>query len=254
MPVLPRIAPDREDDVREHEPDDGEAVAAVPDREPVEAHRALEERQAREQQHLDQCQVSGEERRQAPEPDQRGVEAVPVVAEAVGAARRPRTRRSPRRCRLATDCDATAIGRDAGSAPAVAGTTSARVGVSGGGGHVAPPLSRRGGGRGCAAACRRGRAAASCPCGAPPPSARCRSRLVLEAEGADACPGVRGRGGAGDGAADGSRRRGPAFEPRRLRTRQDGGGERDRQEERGTWPWFMRDLLEVDGAWLRRAP
>ena len=87
--VLAGVTPDREDDVREHEPDHRVPVAAVPDREPVEADRALEERQPGEQQHLDQCHVAGEERRQPPEADQRSAEAVPVVAETVGAARGP---------------------------------------------------------------------------------------------------------------------------------------------------------------------
>ena len=100
--VLPRVAPDREDDVREHETDHRVAVPAVPDGEPVEPDEPLEERQPCEQEHLDQRQVAGEQRRQPPEADQRGVEAVPVVAEAVGCRPRPRSRASRRRCRPRT--------------------------------------------------------------------------------------------------------------------------------------------------------
>ena len=85
--VLLRVPPDREDDVREREIDDGVAVPAVPDREPVEADVALEERQPREQQHLDQREVAGEERRQAARAEQEVVEArEPVVGDAVAVA------------------------------------------------------------------------------------------------------------------------------------------------------------------------
>ena len=82
--VLLRVPPDREDDVREREIDDGVAVPAVPDREPVEADVALEERQAREEEHLDQGEVAGEERRQAAGAEQEVVEArEPVIGDAV---------------------------------------------------------------------------------------------------------------------------------------------------------------------------
>ncbi len=87
--VLPGVAPDREDDVRQDQADHRVAVPAVPDRQPVEADETLEERQPREQEHLDQRQVAGKERRQPPQADQGGVEVVPVVAEAVGAAAAP---------------------------------------------------------------------------------------------------------------------------------------------------------------------
>ena len=53
-PVLLGVAPDGADDVREGEVDDRVAGPAVPDRQPVEADRALEERDPREQEHDDQ--------------------------------------------------------------------------------------------------------------------------------------------------------------------------------------------------------
>ena len=54
QPVERRIAPDREDDVRQHEIETRMPVPAMPDGEPVEAHRPLDPRDPREQQHLQQ--------------------------------------------------------------------------------------------------------------------------------------------------------------------------------------------------------
>ena len=51
----------------EHEVEDGMAVPAVPDRQLVEADHALEKRQPGEQEHLDERQVAGQERRQPAE-------------------------------------------------------------------------------------------------------------------------------------------------------------------------------------------
>ena len=45
----------------EHEVEHRVAVPAVPDGEPVEPDETLEERQPREQEHLDQRQVAGEQ-------------------------------------------------------------------------------------------------------------------------------------------------------------------------------------------------
>ena len=61
----------------------------MPDGQPVEADRTLEERQSREQEHLDEGEVAREERGEPPSANQGGVEAVPVVAEVVSAAGTP---------------------------------------------------------------------------------------------------------------------------------------------------------------------
>ena len=59
--VHQRVAPDGEDDVREHEVKRRVAVPAVPDAEPVEADEPLQPGQPREQEHLDQRRVGGEQ-------------------------------------------------------------------------------------------------------------------------------------------------------------------------------------------------
>ena len=56
---------------------------------PVEPDQPLEERQPREQEHLDQRQVAGKQRRDPPKAEQCGVKAVPVVTDSVTAARPP---------------------------------------------------------------------------------------------------------------------------------------------------------------------
>jgi hypothetical protein len=59
--VEERVAPDAEDDVREHEVDARVAVPPVPDAQPVEADQPLEHRHAREQRHLQEREVGAQE-------------------------------------------------------------------------------------------------------------------------------------------------------------------------------------------------
>ena len=65
QPVEDRIAPHREEHVREHEIEAGVPVPAVPDREPVEADRPLHPGDAREQHDLEQGGVRAEQPREA---------------------------------------------------------------------------------------------------------------------------------------------------------------------------------------------
>jgi hypothetical protein len=60
-PVEQRVAPDAEDDVREHEVETGVAVPAMPDGQPVEADEPLEHGGPREEDHLEEREVGAEQ-------------------------------------------------------------------------------------------------------------------------------------------------------------------------------------------------
>ena len=59
--VEQRVAPDAEDDVREHEVEAGVAVPAMPDAQPVEADEPLERGDPREEDHLEEREVGAEQ-------------------------------------------------------------------------------------------------------------------------------------------------------------------------------------------------
>ena len=79
-----RVAPDAEEHVRDDEVDRRVPVPAVPDGEPVEADEPLDERQAREQDHLDEREVGAEETRDAGDARQRLAGGRRVEVAAVG--------------------------------------------------------------------------------------------------------------------------------------------------------------------------